>query len=96
MRPIDRIDHRRVTMAASGLGNPFVSRRYLNRFVKLARRKSKAMPEPVRRLRHVLTDEIMGGVTIITGGDASVASLEPSFVLLVHDVAVDARLGIIG
>lgn len=48
------------------------------------------MPESVARLGHVLADELRRRVAIVADGYVAMTGLQPSAVLLVHDVTVRA------
>lgn len=54
------------------------------------------MPESVARLGHVLADELRRRVTVVADSSVTMTGLQPSAVLVVHDVAVRARRGIVG
>lgn len=54
------------------------------------------MPESVAGLGHVLADELRRRVTVVANGGVAMAGLQPRAVLVVHNVAVGARRGIVG
>lgn len=89
-------DNVRVTAAAGVLGNfaiPFVD---LDVLGKIAGGKAERVPESVHRLGGIFANQIMRGVAIVTGRHAAMTAVDPTVILLLHDVAVDAGLGIIG
>ena len=53
------------------------------------------MPESVARLGHVLADELRRRVAIVADGCVAMTGLQPTAVLLVHDVTVRAGRGIV-
>lgn len=54
------------------------------------------MPEAVARFGCVFAHEVWWSVAIIAASDLSMARLEPTAVLLLHDVAIDTRLSVVG
>ena len=60
-----------------------------------AGRKVIGMPESVARLGHVLADELRRRVTVVADGCVAMTGLQPTAVLLVHDVTVRAGRGIV-
>src|SRR3569833_1036934 len=56
----------------------------------------EGMPEAVVRFDRVFSNDVVWCVAVVAGRGAVVARLDPSVVLLTHDVAVYARLRIVG
>jgi len=90
------VNNIRVAATAGSLRHSSVPRRNLNRLVKFLRRERKAMPKTIGGFHVILPDEVMGGVAIIARGDVTMTGLRPPFILLVHDVAVDAGPRVFG
>ncbi len=67
----------------------------LNRLVKIPGREGVRMEVAVHCLGHVFHREVVGGVAVVTRGDLPVAGLQPAVILLVHHVAVGARLRVV-
>jgi hypothetical protein len=55
----------------------------------------EGVPESVIRLDRVFSDDVMRSVTVVAGCGVVMARLDPSIVLLAHDVTVDAGGGIV-
>lgn len=53
------------------------------------------MPKSIARFGRVLADELRGRVAIVADGDVAMTGLQPGTVLLVHDMAICARRGIV-
>lgn len=81
--------------AARLFGDACVALADLNRLVKSAERKIIRMPEAVRSFGVIFPDNVGRRVTIVTRRDVLVARLDPAVILVVHNVAVRARRGII-
>lgn len=58
-------------------------------------REIVGMPEAVRGLRHILTDKTRRSMTIVADGDRVMTRLDPTVVLVVHDMAVRARFRVV-
>ena len=96
LRSFNHFGNRSVALATCIIGDLLVPFRDLDRVGIIARREIKRMPETVLRLRRVFTNEVSRGVTVVAGRHAAMARLDPAVVLLLHDVAIHASLGIIG
>jgi hypothetical protein len=68
----------------------------LNVVLVAARCEVERMPETVGSLCRVLAEKILRCVTAIAHGDCTVRRLEPTVVLLAHDVTIGAGCWIIG
>ena len=95
MRPGDGRSDLFVTAAASRFRNPFVPRPNQNIVWKSPRRKSKRVEESVLNLGRVLARKIMRSVAIVASSHRAVRRFDPRIVILLHDVAVRARLRIV-
>jgi hypothetical protein len=93
---INGLDNGGVTVAARILGDACVPRGDAYRFGKGAGREIERMPEAVQRFCPVLTEDVMRRVTVVAHGNGAMARLQPGAVLLLHDMAVGARLRIVG
>lgn len=91
----DHIDDVLVAMPASVFGHAPVPRLDAQWIGILARRESEGMPETVVRFDGVFADEIMWRVAIVAGGDVPVARLQPRVVMILHHMAIRARLRIV-
>jgi hypothetical protein len=67
----------------------------LDRLVKVLQREALAVPEAVVGLGHVLAHKIVRHVAVVARRNRMVRTLFPRVVLVTHDVAVDARLGVV-
>src|SRR5687767_6258531 len=85
-----------VAMATRAFGDVVVARRDAQRIGIASGREIEGVPEPVRRLRRVFADERMWRVTVVADGNLTVTGLHPRREVLLHDVAVGARRGIVG
>lgn len=85
----------RVTFAAGVFGNPAVAFCDLDVIGIVAGGEIERMPETVLRLGRILADEIRRRMTVIACRHAAMAGIDPAIVLLLHDVAIHARLGIV-
>ena len=65
-----------------------------NRFGKILERETLGVPKPVFGLHQILEYEFMWNVAIVASGDRMMTGLLPAVVLIAHDVAIDAGLGI--
>src|SRR5678815_1188518 len=63
----------------------------LDRLLEVLQRERGGMAEAVVGLGHPLGEPVRGKMAVDAGGGVAMAALEPAVVLLVHDVAVDAR-----
>lgn len=64
-------------------------------FREIARGEPKRVPEAVQSLGGILADQIVRRVTVIARGHAAMTAVDPTVILLLHDVAVDASFRII-
>jgi len=85
-----------VTFSASIVGDLLIAFGDLNRIRIVARREIERMPEAVLRLGGILANEISRRVAVITGRYTAMARLDPTIILILHDMAIHASLGIIG
>lgn len=68
----------------------------LNRFVEILKSESLRVSVTVLDLGQVFAQEIDRHVAIVAGRDIVMRRLEPPFVLVAHDVAIDTRPRIVG
>jgi len=68
----------------------------LDRIGEIPEREVKRVPEAVPGLRGHLADGIVGRVAVVAGRGRVVRGAHPAVVLLAHDVAVRAGVGIVG
>jgi hypothetical protein len=92
---IDAFDHLLMAADAVGLEHGGVFWPDHDGFVKVLERKTLRMPVTVFRFAEVFGDEAMRRVTVVAGGHGMMRRFEPAIVLIAHDVAVHAGLGII-
>ena len=96
VRAFDRLHDFLVTLAA-GLFRYFSdSLRDVNVVFKPAGREIVGMPEPVARFSGVLRNQPGRRVAIIANRDRAMARLQPAAKLVLHDMTVNARFGVIG
>lgn len=72
-----------------------VARLDLNRFVEVFKGERQRMEETIVGLRNPLAQKIVGQVTVVTDRHMPMARVLPRVVMIVHHVAIGARLGII-
>src|SRR5579862_1201456 len=84
-----------MTVQTISLQNSLAHRAQPDGFWKVLQREALGMPETVLRLDQILGDQRMRDVAIVAGRRRVMAGFLPAVVLLSHDVAVDARLGIV-
>src|SRR3954454_2548572 len=85
-----------VTRLARGFGDAVVVALDLDIVRKSSGGEGKGVEEPVGGLNCVLPSEIVRRVAVVARGDGVMATLDPSVVVVLHDVAVGARRGIVG
>src|SRR5438105_4306400 len=68
--------------------------RDLDRLVEVLERESLRVAIAVVGLADVFADAVRGGVAIVARGVIVMAGVLPAVILIPHDVAIDARLGI--
>ena len=96
MRCFDRVDNFSMAIATRLFGNHSAVRLDLNVVLITAHGKEKRVPEAVRRLGPIFTDEVVRSVTAVATRHRAVRRAEPGVELLAHDVAVGARRRIVG
>ena len=84
-----------VAVAARKFRDPTIAFRHPDRFMKSVGCEIVGMPEPVRGFRHVLADKTRRSMTIVADGDRVMTRLDPTVVLVVHDMAVGARFRVV-
>ncbi len=94
--PLDDRHHRRVAMAAGGLGHPAVAFGDADVLGEAAGGEGKRMEEAVDAFGEVLGNQSGRGVTVVAHGDGAVATLDPAVELFVHDMAIRAGTRIVG
>ena len=92
----DGFDDIRMTMAARAFGNFLIARRDPDGVLVGAGGEIERMPEAIQSFGLILADKIVWGMTIVARRHAAMAALDPAVVLFLHEVAIDASLGIIG
>ena len=73
-----------------------VARFDANGIWKSAGGESEGMPETVICFHPIFAEKIVGSMTIVAGGNGTVAGLDPGIEMILHDVAIGAGFGIIG
>lgn len=68
---------------------------HLNRLVEIAGGKGIRMPESMVDLGPILPHKVVWRMAVVAGGDRVVARLHPTIQMVLHDVAVRARVGIV-
>lgn len=68
----------------------------LDRLVEILKREAPGVAIAVLHLGEVLAEKVLRHVAVVAGGEGVVAGVLPGFVLLAHDVAVDAGHGVVG
>ncbi len=84
-----------VALATRKFSDPTIAFRHPDRFMKSVGCEIVGMPEAVRGLRHILADKTRRSVTIVADGDRVMTRLDPTVVLVVHDMAVSARFRVV-
>lgn len=84
-----------VAVAARKLSDPTIAFRHPDRFMKSVGCEIVGMPEAVGGFRHILADKTRRSMTIVADGDRVMTRLDPTVVLVVHDMAVSARFRVV-
>lgn len=84
-----------VTVHAGTLRHPFVSRFDLNRIAVTTQRERQRMEKAVVSFRHPFADRVMGQMAVVADRDMMVAGVLPGIKVILHGVAIDARLRIV-
>src|SRR5215813_4247922 len=92
----DSLDDLLMTLAAGLFGHFAAARCDVNVVVVPARREVVGVPEAVTCFGQVLRYESGWGVTIVAHRDGAMARLHPTAELVLHDVTVNASLGVVG
>ena len=85
-----------VTMSARVLSHCPAARFHRNRFMEVAGGERVRMPKTVVRLRPVFAHEVMRRMAIVAGGHRPMTGLHPGIKMILHDMAVRARLRVVG
>lgn len=93
---VDAVDDLLMTAHTVLLKHGGIAGLHHDRLVKILQGEALRMMVAVFRLRHVLPDEIVRGMTIVARRYGMMRTLLPACILLTHDVAVHARLGVVG
>src|SRR5206468_2658 len=93
--PENVIDQIVMAMETIGLKNARTHGPDANRLREILQREALGVPEAVLSLDQILGDQVMGYMAVIAGGVGVMTGLLPAVVLVAHDVAVDARLGVV-
>ena len=91
----DLVNQEFVAPDAVTFQNVKVSALDLNRFVKVLKRKGPGVEKTIICLCDPFAEKLVGHVTIVARRPRRMATLDPRVVLRLHDVAVDARRGVI-
>ena len=94
MVPQDRIHHRGMTGHAVLLKVAQIARRDPE-MLDVLEGEGPGMAESVLSLGHVFPEEVVRDVTVVAR-DRAVAGDAPAFIIVPHDVAIDAGLGFVG
>src|SRR4051812_41986468 len=92
---IDGCSYGFVAMAACTFDHLMVELCDLDGVGIVAAGEIEGVPETVIRFYGVLANDFMWSVKVFTGSSIVVSRLDPSIILLPHDMAVDAGLGIV-
>lgn len=90
-----RFDHLLMTITARCFGHLAIAFGYLDRFVKGVRSEIVGVPKPVGSLGVILAEKVVRRMAIVTCCDSLMARFGPAVILLVHHVAIGARLRVI-
>jgi hypothetical protein len=93
---VDGCSNAFVTVAACSFDDLVIEFRDLNRVWVVAAGEIEGMPETVIRFDRVLPDDVVRGVTVVASRCVVMAGLDPTVVLLAHDVTIHAGLRIVG
>ncbi len=93
---VDAIDHLLVAADAVGLEHRGVFGTNHDGLMKVLESETLGMPGAVFGFAQVFGDERVRRVAIVARGDGVVGRLQPAVVLVAHDVAIYARLRVVG
>ena len=93
---IDTAHHLRVAAAAGVFRDGFIHFRRLKRLVKVAGREGQRVIEAVDTLNRVFPEKIVRRVAVVTNRDGVMTGLQPSVIVVLHDVAVGASRRVVG
>src|SRR5262245_40784160 len=89
------VDQIMVTMTTAIPKHAAVARPDHQRVAIVLQSEPLGVPEPVLGLGIVFVREVVRRVAVVADGDGMVAGLLPAVVVVAHDVAVDARPGVV-
>ena len=92
----DILDDLLMTLHASVFGDSAVAWFDAQRIGELAGGEGERVPEAIVGFGDVFADDVVGCVAVVACGNGAVAGLEPAIIMLLHDVAVCAGVGIVG
>lgn len=93
---VDCFRDRFVTVTACVLGYFVIARRDAKRIGKIPRGEIERVPKAVPRFGHVLANQVVRRMAVVTNRDRAMARLRPRGIVLTHDVAIGARRRIVG
>jgi len=88
------VHHALVAMQTSGLRDAAIARLDLDGVVKVLEGEGQRMVKAVVAFDNPFFNWVMRQVAVVAAGDAVMAGMLPRIEMVLHDVAVDARLGI--
>jgi hypothetical protein len=91
----DLADQTAMTLDAVVTENLAIARPDANGFVEILQRESFGVPKSVLGFGQIFSEEIMGRVTVVARCNGMMAGLLPAFILVAHDMAVDAGFRVI-
>src|SRR5688572_8360467 len=95
VRGIDRHGDFVVALAARALSDCMIARRDAKRIGVTPRREIERMPEAVLRFGDVLRHQARWRVAVVADRDRTMAAARPGIEMILHHVAVRARLRIV-
>ncbi|MDK3157360.1 hypothetical protein QPK87_12345 [Kamptonema cortianum] len=96
VRPVDLADKSLVAAHTTLLHHVRIETSDRDRLVEVPQRECNAVVKTVDTLDDPFVGKFVRRVTVVTGGHAGMAGMPPCIELIAHDVAVHARLRVIG
>ena len=93
---IDIVSDLRVATPAGILRDRAAAGLHENRLMEIAGREGVGMPEAVIGLRPVFAHDVVWGMAIVAGRHRPMTGLHPGVKMILHDMAVRARLWVVG
>lgn len=83
-----------MAVEARGLRDPAVAWLDLNGIVIVSKGEGQRVVESVVAFNHPLTDRVMWEMAIVANGNAMMTGMLPRIEVILHDMAIDAPLGV--